>query len=730
MTLRQGSAGLPFIVAATLFIGFTVDALGNESVVGQTTSTEALSCGSFGPAVQYVAGDGAFFVAVGEFDGDGNLDLVVTNRSDDDLSILLGNGDGSFQAKVDYAAGDFPYSVAIGDFNNDGRADLAVANASDGPVSVLTGNGDGSFQPRVEYAVGNDPSWVAVGDFDNDGSRDLVAANSGGTTVSVLLGNGDGTFQPKVDFGAGAAPYSVAVADLNMDGKADLAVANLNSFDVSVLAGNGDGTFQAAVNYSVGAGPASVVVGDFDNNGSPDLAVVNSGGSSNDVSVLLGNGNGTFQPAVDYAAGSIPTAAAVADFDDDGNLDLAVENQSSNDVSILRGNGDGTFQSPINHAVGGSPRSIASADLNADGRSDLVTANFNDDNVSVLFDRFDDGNPCTVDTCNPSTGAITHTPGNAGATCRASAGECDESESCTGASAACPPDGFEASGTACTPDGDECTSDVCDGASAFCTHVEDAACTACLGNAPPVVAGTTASNPMTISGGTASVSAAFGDAPGQTHTCSISWGDGSPDTSGTVTETNSAGSCTGSHSYAARTTPAVYEVTITVADDCGGTGSGVTYVVLYDPDGGFVTGGGWINSPPLAYLPDPGVGGKANFGFVSGYKKDSTIPEGSTNFHFNAAGFKFESDAYEWLVISGPMARYRGTGSVNGVAGYGFQLTAWDGQVNGGGGIDRFRIKIWQGNPGNVIYDNERTSPDGADPVTALGGGSIVIHKK
>jgi hypothetical protein len=340
----------------------------------------------------------------------------------------------------------------------------------------------------------------------------------------------------------------------------------------------------------------------------------------------------------------------------------------------------------------------------------------------------DDGNVCTTDSCDPTSGAI-HTPGNAGTTCRALAGECDEAESCTGSSAACPTDGFKASGTACTDDGDACSNDICDGTMAACTHVVDTHCAGCVGNAPPVVTGTAATDPMTISGGNADVSATFTDAPGQTHTCSISWGDGSPDTPGTVSETNGSGTCTGSHSYAAQTTPVVYEVTITVTDDCGGAGSGVTYVVLYDPNGGFVTGGGWINSPPLAYLYDPAAVGKANFGFVSKYKKGSTVPEGNTNFHFNAVGFKFESDTYEWLVISGPKARYRGTGSVNGVAGYGFELTAWDGQVNGSG-VDRFRIKIWQGNPGNVIYDNERGNPDGADPVTALGGGSIVIHKK
>ena len=219
------------------------------------------------------------------------------------------------------------------------------------------------------------------------------------------------------------------------------------------------------------------------------------------------------------------------------------------------------------------------------------------------------------------------------------------------------------------------------------------------------------------------------------HTCVIAWGDGTsspPSGSVTVTEPSGTnpGACSGSHTYAPATD--VYEVTVTVTDNCGASASSVyQYVVVYDPNGGFVTGGGWINSPPGAYAPNPVLTGTANFGFVAKYQKNnSTIPTGETQFHLNAAGFKFDSDSYEWLVISGAKARYRGTGSVAGVAGYGFELTAWDGQISGGGGVDRFRIKVWQGSPGNVIYDNERGSPDGVDPVTALQGGSIVVHKK
>jgi hypothetical protein len=178
-------------------------------------------------------------VAVGDFNGDGSLDLVVANEQSNDISVLLGNGDGSFQTGVSFEAGSRPQFVAVGHFNSKEVQDLAVANYY-GAVVVLLGNGDGSFQePRYFWAVpGRRLESVAVGDFNGDGLPDLVAASSFFNSVSVLLGNGDGTFQTAQNFGAGNGPYSVAVGDFNGDGWQDLAVANNGSNDISVLINN------------------------------------------------------------------------------------------------------------------------------------------------------------------------------------------------------------------------------------------------------------------------------------------------------------------------------------------------------------------------------------------------------------------------------------------------------------------------------------------------------------
>jgi hypothetical protein len=154
-------------------------------------------------------------------------------------------------------------------------------------------------------------------------------------------------------------------------------------------------------------------------------------------------------------------------------------------------------------------------------------------------------------------------------------------------------------------------------------------------------------------------------------------------------------------------------------------------VVVYDPDGGFVTGGGWIESPAGAYAADATLTGRANFGFVSKYKKGATVPSGQTEFQFKVADLNFHSDAYEWLVVAGSRAQYKGTGTINGNGNYGFLLTAVDGQRPGGGGVDRFRIKIWDRDNGDaLVYDNQLGDSDDAAMTTSLGGGSIVIHAK
>ncbi len=155
---------------------------------------------------------------------------------------------------------------------------------------------------------------------------------------------------------------------------------------------------------------------------------------------------------------------------------------------------------------------------------------------------------------------------------------------------------------------------------------------------------------------------------------------------------------------------------------------GELFVVVYDPSAGFVTGGGWIDSPAGAFVADPTAVGKANFGFVSKYQKGAKVPTGNTQFQFKAGDLNFNSTEYDWLVIAGSKAQYKGSGTINGAGNFGFMLTASDSGKSTA--PDRFRIKIWDKSTGVIIYDNQLGSSDNADAITAISGGSIVIHSK
>jgi uncharacterized protein (DUF2141 family) len=357
----------------------------------------------FGPPVDYPAGIQPFAMATADLNGDGILDLVVTNNpggtARSTVAVLLGNGDGSFQAPVFYRVGPSPTSVAIADLNGDGKLDLAVASPIgtqnvNGAVSILLGKGDGTFQASVNYAAGQEPIYVAVADLNGDGKLDMVAANNGGGGVglgyvSIVLGNGNGTFQKPLDLKAGKVPQAVAVGDFNGDGKLDLAIGNqcytsCQKGAVSVMFGNGDGTFQKALTTPISSGAFFVAASDL--NGDGKLDVVAAEYLAERVTVLLGNGNGTFQSPIDLIVGNGPRSVAIDDLDGDGVPDLAVANYGGGNVSVLLGRGDGTFQNPLTIDVGFGvlPVYVIVGDFNGDHKPDLAVTKSNG-YVSILL---------------------------------------------------------------------------------------------------------------------------------------------------------------------------------------------------------------------------------------------------------------------------------------------------------------------------------------------------------
>ena len=402
----SGSAG-NYTLTATV-TGFSSTVLtGNVSFFNTTNSNALLGTAPLGastavpgfkngPTSPVAVGSATSAVAVGDFNGDGILDIVgVINAVAGSVNILLGDGSGGFTASASIPVGSAPYSVAVGDFNGDGILDLAVANSASNTVTILRGNGSGGFaqfpgQPAT-VAVGSTPHSVVRGDFDGDGILDLAVANSASNTVTILRGNGSGGFTQFTGspVAVGAGPESLAVGDFNGDGILDLVVANRNSNAVSILLGNGSGGFSNATGspVAVGSNPLWVAVGDFNGDGIADLATANL--NNNNVSLLRGNGSGGFAPfpSSPVAVGSAPYGVAVGDFDGDGIADLAVVNHGDNNVSVLRGNGGGGFTpfagSPV--VVGSDPYPAVVGSFSGLSFAEVAVPNLGSSNISILL---------------------------------------------------------------------------------------------------------------------------------------------------------------------------------------------------------------------------------------------------------------------------------------------------------------------------------------------------------
>jgi hypothetical protein len=298
--------------------------------------------GTFLPARYYTVGVSPYSIVAVDLNHDGNLDLAVANSLSNYVSILLGNGDGTFRSGPQSPAVPQPASlIATGDFNGDGEPDLVATGYN--VISVLLGNGDGTFQNAVVTSPTFSVSSIGTGDFNGDGKLDLATAGSFGfeASVNILLGNGDGTFRYGASYPGGTAPAAIAVADLNRDHNLDLAIADSEGNGISVMLGRGDGTFRKAVNYPTRF-PSWVTTADVNGDHIPDLVAANFEFSSG-ASVLLGNGDGTFRPGRFYRGGRATTYVATGDFNSDGKIELVLTNYRFDDVIVLLNTGEITF---------------------------------------------------------------------------------------------------------------------------------------------------------------------------------------------------------------------------------------------------------------------------------------------------------------------------------------------------------------------------------------------------
>lgn len=367
----QGAQGIAFG-------DFNEDGKPDVAVVNTSDNTVSILLGngdgtfSLAPGSPIMLGNNLQPVAVaaGDFHNQQHLDLIVVNENANSFTILRNNGDrtGNFTVGNSFdSKGQQPVAVAVADFDLDGNLDVVVLNktnamgvcpplgtASNGSQTLYYGDGMGGFGNSPSHpadmvetvCLGTSPDSVAVGDFNGDGFPDIVVANSGGGggnspggsavscnpgegTVSVLI-NGQNfmgmTFTNDNTFCAGQAPTALAVSDFNNDALLDVAVSNLTDNSVTVLLGAPHGSesanFLAPLNFHTGSqGPTGIAVGDFNSDQFLDLAVSHQ--AAGDVVIMVGDGSGKFSFAGDFASGSTLNGITVADFNGDGRLDVA-----------------------------------------------------------------------------------------------------------------------------------------------------------------------------------------------------------------------------------------------------------------------------------------------------------------------------------------------------------------------------------------------------------------------
>ena len=358
---------------------------------------------STGPAypLQAQTNGGNYLVAVGDFNGDGTLDLLDTNGMNTN-TVSLGRGDGSFQTNPIYAYSTtlLANNIVTADFNGDGFPDIAQSLSGDanGKIGINLGSAHGvlgtTSQVTASTCANNLVEWVATGDVNGDGKADIVATMQDATfagcqnnTVAVLIGLGTGKFKTAVYYptGSTAQEGEVYLVDVNGDGKLDIVTENADG-TISVLLNKGNGTYNAGtlITSIAAINPSSVFLtfADFNGDGKMDIAVTTNGNISS-VYVLLGNGNGTFGTPSPTVTPYYPITLAAADFNKDGKADLLVTTTANgctnNDrgYAFLKGNGDGTFTpGSINCLPYQSPSTPLVGDFNGDGKLDAVIPYF------------------------------------------------------------------------------------------------------------------------------------------------------------------------------------------------------------------------------------------------------------------------------------------------------------------------------------------------------------------
>lgn len=396
------------------------------------------------PAVSYISDGQPTAVVVADVNGDNIPDIIVTNapgsiyigpasgqilttKNGNDVTVLLGNGDGTFRGELsdgtgiaapNYAVGGNPLYLAVADVNGDGHPDIVVANSADNDVGVLLNSGTGTFSAQVVFGAGTTPDCVALADVNGDGILDILVANSIDNSVGVLLGKGNGAFGTQIVTSLGSSQTSssgsqfltLATGKLDASGRIDVVVGVLGNGTASVAVlsnyNPATGTFTVGPAFAAGLRVQTLLLADVHENpksptanGFLDLIAVSS--ADNVVDVLAGNGDGTFGASTQYALSGVSTNSAaqqtlaVGDVNGDGYADLVAASPTDNILQVLNNAGAsgkfpaGTFHSPNTYSTGTNPSAVVSGVLTTSKNWDVVVANAGDNTIGVLLGNGD-----------------------------------------------------------------------------------------------------------------------------------------------------------------------------------------------------------------------------------------------------------------------------------------------------------------------------------------------------
>jgi hypothetical protein len=328
----------------------------------------------------------------------------------------VGLSPGSFSTPSNSVTGS-PEGIDIGDIDGDGKPDIVVSNSNNNTVSILanktsSGSSLASFAPKVDLSTGSGsaPKNIALADLDGDRRLDIITSNINNGTISIFRNistpgtiNGS-SFGSRVNISVGGIPTDVKVSDINGDGKPDIAVLNAATSAISILRNISNlgsittGSFLAKVDFSVGAGPELLEIADLDGDNKPDLIASN---SFDDTFSVLQNistsdeiSSASFLPKIDFPTGNFPTGIAVGDLDGDGKKEIVISNYViDNTLSIFKNviaNGlitQNSFSARVNFITGSAPYGIELADVDGDGKLDIVDSNNSGSTVTVFINQ-------------------------------------------------------------------------------------------------------------------------------------------------------------------------------------------------------------------------------------------------------------------------------------------------------------------------------------------------------